>query len=72
MASISATIQLELLHINVLTKANLLPNKLDIDRWERGLFFNLTYSIVSIAFSALPKRVLLLSYFLSLFADLQQ
>lgn len=32
MASLSAMIQLELPHINVLTKVDLLPNKRDIDR----------------------------------------
>lgn len=37
MASLSAMIQLELPHINVLTKVDLLPNKRDIDRWGRGL-----------------------------------
>jgi hypothetical protein len=33
MASLSAMIQLELPHINVLTKVDLLPNKRDIDRF---------------------------------------
>lgn len=57
MASLSAMIQLELPHINVLTKVDLLPNKRDIDRWGLDLIKKLKCSFHSIAFrAALPAR----------------